>query len=288
MTCHECLQLLEEHLDNESEERLAGILSSHLAFCPDCTREYEVLRRERSIYDQYSSSSRIEVSPAFWSRVARRLEEESNPVPASNWRILKEWLAPSTMRRFAVVWAASLLFATIGISALVLKYIHLYRQEARNQSHVQEARRSLPQPARLPGPPVRSEAEDIGLPTQSLGSPNVPVPQKQRQRKSDARAPNSPAGVQGEAVYPVQELVEQAEQKYLAAIRILSRDVKKRGPGLDPELHQRLEKTLALIDRTIADTRQAVRQRPTDPEAVRYMLTAYAKKVEVLQEMASY
>jgi len=46
--------------------------------------------------------------------------------------------------------------------------------------------------------------------------------------------------------------------------------------------------TLAAIDRTIADTREAVGQRPTDPEAVRYMLTAYAKKVEVLQEMASY
>src|SRR5215831_8941199 len=121
MTCHECLPLLEEHLDNELEETLVRILSSHLAVCPECTREYEVLRRERSIYEKYSSSSRIEVSPAFWSRVARSLEKESNPTRVSNWRILKEWFAPATIPRFAVIWAASLLFATIGISVLVLK-----------------------------------------------------------------------------------------------------------------------------------------------------------------------
>src|SRR5262249_15211748 len=171
--------------------------------------------------------------------------------------------APATIPRFAVIWAASLLFATIGISVLVLKYIHLYRQEGRNQGHAQEAHRSVPQPARLPGPPVRSEAEDIGLPTQSSGSLNLAVRQKQGQPESDARIPSSTNGVQGEGGRTVQELVEQAEQKYLAAIRILSRDVKKRGPGPDPELDERLEKTLALIDRTIAETRQAVRQRPT-------------------------
>jgi hypothetical protein len=82
----------------------------------------------------------------------------------------------------------------------------------------------------------------------------------------------------------VEELVAQAEQKYLAAIAILS-NVKKRGSTLDPNC-ARFEETLVVIDRTIADTRQAVGRRPTDPEAVRYMLTAYAKKVEVLQELA--
>jgi hypothetical protein len=286
MTCHECLSLLEEDLDNKLEGRLAGVLSSHLAVCPDCTREYEMLRRERTIYNQYSSSSRIEVSPAFWSGVARRLEEESNPVRTSHWRILKEWFTPATTPRFAVVWAASLLFAAIGISALVLKYGHLYRQEARNEDHVQETRRSVAQTSQRSGPPIRLEVEGSGLPTQPSGLPNLPVPQKQQpKRESGSRASGS---IRAEGGRAVQELVEQAEQKYLAAIRILSRDVKKRGPDRDPELHERMEKTLALIDRTIADTRQAVRQRPTDPDAVRYMLTAYAKKVEVLQEMASY
>src|SRR5262249_37420333 len=86
----------------------------------------------------------------------------------------------------------------------------------------------------------------------------------------------------------VEQLVGQAEQKYLAAVHLLSRDMRKHGPKLDPEVRARFEETLAAIDRSIADTRQAVRQHPTDPEAVRYMLTAYAEKVEVLQEMASY
>ena len=82
--------------------------------------------------------------------------------------------------------------------------------------------------------------------------------------------------------------MREAEQKYLAAIAILSRDLKIRGSQLDPRLRAQFEGALVAIDRTIAETRQAVRQRPSDPQVVQYMLTAYAKKVEVLQEMASY
>ena len=82
--------------------------------------------------------------------------------------------------------------------------------------------------------------------------------------------------------------MREAEQKYLAAISILSRDVNRRRSRLDPETVARFEQTLAAVDRTIAGTRRAVREHPDDPVAVQYMLTAYAKKIDVLREMASY
>lgn len=83
-----------------------------------------------------------------------------------------------------------------------------------------------------------------------------------------------------------ERLVREAEQKYLAAIRLLSRDVSGRRARLDADTRARFEQTLAAVDRTIADTRRAAREHPRDPVAVQYMLTAYAKKVEVLREMA--
>src|SRR5207247_1317229 len=84
------------------------------------------------------------------------------------------------------------------------------------------------------------------------------------------------------------ELVRQAEEKYLAAIAILSDDVKKRREQLDPNALEQFELVLASIDKTIAETRNAVRKYPDDPVAVQYMMTAYSKKVEVLREMAGY
>ena len=86
----------------------------------------------------------------------------------------------------------------------------------------------------------------------------------------------------------VEQLVREAESKYLAAIKILSRDVQRRSSSLDPSVRARLEASIASIDRSIEETRLVVRRSPEDPVAVQYMLTAYAKKVEVLREMASF
>ncbi|HZB45037.1 MAG TPA: zf-HC2 domain-containing protein [Pyrinomonadaceae bacterium] len=102
---------------------------------------------------------------------------------------------------------------------------------------------------------------------------------------SEARRTASSASRQESAP---DRLVREAEQKYLAAIRLLSRDVSSRRARLDEETRGRFEQTLAAVDRTIADTRRAAREHPRDPVAVQYMLTAYAKKVEVLREMTRY
>ncbi|HKC63843.1 MAG TPA: hypothetical protein VKB86_09410, partial [Pyrinomonadaceae bacterium] len=84
------------------------------------------------------------------------------------------------------------------------------------------------------------------------------------------------------------QLIREAEQKYIAAIAMLSRDVNHRRNQLDAQTAIRFERTLAEIDRTIMDTRRAVREHPGDPVAAQYMLTAYAKKVDVLREMIGY
>jgi hypothetical protein len=83
------------------------------------------------------------------------------------------------------------------------------------------------------------------------------------------------------------ELVRKAEQKYLAAIALLSRDASRQQSRLDPEALAQFDQALAAVDRTIIGTRRAVRAHPNDPVAVQYMLTAYAKKVEVLRQMVN-
>jgi len=81
--------------------------------------------------------------------------------------------------------------------------------------------------------------------------------------------------------------IRRAEQDYIEAIRLLSDIVDKRKPTLDPWLVAELEKNLKAIDESIAATRQAYLAHPSDPELALYMLAAYSKKVELLQELAS-
>jgi hypothetical protein len=80
--------------------------------------------------------------------------------------------------------------------------------------------------------------------------------------------------------------VREAEQKYIAAIAILSRDVSKKRSGMDPMVAARFDAALGEIDKTIAETRRAVRNNPDDPIALQYMLSAYSKKVDTLREMS--
>lgn len=81
--------------------------------------------------------------------------------------------------------------------------------------------------------------------------------------------------------------IARAEKEYENAIRLLSEIVEKRKATLDPRLVAELERNLETIDENIAATRNAFREHPSDPEYALYMLAAYARKVELLQEVAS-
>jgi anti-sigma factor RsiW len=109
---------------------------------------------------------------------------------------------------------------------------------------------------------------------------------------NDARAEKSLAGTVQEG--PAQTSLEaalasirRAEAEYLDAIRVLSAVVERRKETMDASLVAELEANLRAIDESIAATRRAYLEHPTDPELVHFMLAAYSKKVELLQELSS-
>jgi hypothetical protein len=105
-----------------------------------------------------------------------------------------------------------------------------------------------------------------------------------------AKTPKTPVSkkdIHATAVLTPAQLVRDAEQKYLTAIAMLSRDVNRQRSQLDPMLLARLDASLSEIDRTIKETRRVVRENPGDPIALQYLLAAYSKKVEVLRGMTT-
>lgn len=81
--------------------------------------------------------------------------------------------------------------------------------------------------------------------------------------------------------------IRRAEQEYQQAILILSEIVEKRKPSLDAGLVAEFERNLRAIDQAIETTRAAYYARPSDPDLAIFMLAAYSRKVELLEELAS-
>src|SRR5262245_20412664 len=110
MTCDDSLLLMEEDLDAELDERRSSLLASHLAACSRCTQEYRTLQREREIYARYSRD--VAFTPALWTAVRNRVEEDLKSSRAAFWGRVRHWPNKLTVRpSLAPVLATSLVVA---------------------------------------------------------------------------------------------------------------------------------------------------------------------------------
>jgi hypothetical protein len=304
MKCEDCQKVLEEYFDGELDERASVEVRTHLGSCEACARELEALKDEQSLYAVYRRD--VEVTPALWAGVAARIHEEAGAVKqsrASAWR--DRLRAMFGTPRLSPALTFALLILAVGATAGIMKYVN--SRETSNQTGTQPIAQKQPatkQTAPAPAPPKANDPQDnnAGDKEASAVEDGEEHVVKQNER-GEERLP-SPAyrtadrfeGRRAAAVpavgYPYEDspeqLVREAEQKYMAAIALLSRDAKRRRTLLEPDVRARFEQTLSAVDRTISETRRAARQQPDDPVAVQYMLAAYAKKVEVLREMATY
>jgi hypothetical protein len=91
----------------------------------------------------------------------------------------------------------------------------------------------------------------------------------------------------GEGLQGAVQSVQRAEQEYLRAIQQLSAVVEKQKSTLEPRVIADLQSNLKLIDEHIAATRSAYYAHPQDPELGLFMLAAYSRKVQLLQDLTS-
>lgn len=249
MNCRECAGLLEEYLDQELDPRVTAAVELHMAGCRQCSGEMSNLCAEQAVYQRYDSE--VEVRPELWTSIESHLVRK----PA-----LSSWLgALLSAPRFSLPATAALVIVAVVLTIAFMK---------RESSSPKSVAINNPQPA------VNSESKAEPVVRSSDKTPRI-VPARRQQpvlRPRENRTPD--------------QLVRDAEKKYLAAIAMLSRDVARRKSDLDPKTRMKLEQALHSIDRTIAATRRVVRENPNDPVAANYMLSAYARKVDALREMA--
>jgi hypothetical protein len=282
MKCEDYLPIIESYVDGELDGQTAQRVRTHLATCDTCQEFVAELRQEQEVYAVYNRE--VDITPAMWAAVQARIEKEK-PARSSNiFEGVSRWLRGVIgTPRLSPALAAALIIATVGTTVVVMKYLNSPDKLDATQIAVSrepnandDKNVTRPQPGNIQ-PPVVTDS-----------NPTSDVPEK-RNPDVERRAPERQRNAVKQPVKPQptpEQLVREAEQKYLSAIAILEKDVNRSKSKLDPMIVVRFEKAMVDIDNTIAETRRAVRENPDDPIALQYMLSAYAKKVDVLREMA--
>ncbi|HEX7177068.1 MAG TPA: zf-HC2 domain-containing protein [Pyrinomonadaceae bacterium] len=298
MNCEESRPLLEEYFDGELAGAAAARVAAHLASCGSCAALYESLGREQEFYRVAEPEAATAAN--LWAGVSARLEGERGGGRAARlWRTVRGRAAFAAFGapRFSPALTAAAVLTAVVLTAGVMTYLNAGRQ---------------PQPETASVARQGAAESDIAPRTgndNERGDSARPVPARRAEGDAAMKSSASGVGEQRRAVASVvaeggrrarphpevqrrddtaDELVREAEHKYVAAIALLARDVRRRRSALDSEEAARFERTLAAVDRAIAETRRAARSRPADPVAAQYMLAAYSKKVDLLRDMASH
>jgi hypothetical protein len=305
MKCEECEQVLEEYLDGELDGRATAAAKSHLASCAECANAYDSLLNEQNFYSAYERD--VEVLPHVWSGVAARIGERASDDEMSLFQRVSAFLAPLfNVPRFSPALTCALVIAAIALTVGVMRFNgsrEVSKQLARNDqinvnSSAKPAIETTPRTDATQPPVVASTPVPANSLDDKADQKSAPQNRKSPANEERKRLDNTLNGrarvfeARNTTTLPTtgeqtpEQLVHEAEQRYIAAIRLLQRDVAQRRSTLDAKTAARFDETLAAIDRSILETRRAVEQHAGDPIAAQYMLTAYAKKVDVLREMA--
>jgi hypothetical protein len=302
MNCERCKNGLEDFLYGDLGGALAAEVRAHLADCVVCAALRDEIERENEIFGHFYEQTSIEPAAETWEAIRARINSEAREqaqIDRNAWSpafrpldsgglkaglqalfrraragAFGRLLAPATLRQAA--FAALLVALSVVATTIYLKLGENGVKKVANGGG--EAA-----PSRPPQPgvtPTTSPSVDIARDGEN---PNNGAP-----ATKGAKPAVKPAA-------PPRQLTDQelmnrqiarAEREYQKAIRLLDQAIAKQRDRLDPELIKQYESSLALIDDSINASRRAFRGRPDDPVAGQFLLAAYAKKLDLMQDIA--
>ncbi|MDQ3063599.1 MAG: zf-HC2 domain-containing protein [Acidobacteriota bacterium] len=291
MNCEDFLMMLDGYVENELDGKSAVQVSMHITDCPACAGEYEVLRREQQVYSQYLLD--VEATPALWANVQADIEKiQRERFSSSNFR---DWFAKTFgVSAFNPAFAAApvVLLITLGIIVGLIKYKSAENSFGKETVSQKTNVQSLPEKTddAKNEVSINDKKDDVSKSKDKTTIAQAVNRVKRNISRSNLSKPTNQF-VSSKPVNPnrkltTDEIVEKAERQYKGAIAILASDIKRRRAQTSPNFISQFEQPLADIDRTINETRRAVRAQPNDAAAVQYMTTAYAKKIELLRAIA--
>ena len=279
MNCENCQLELEDLFYGELPPGRAAELRAHLAGCAECRDVEATIARETEIFSSYYTQTEIEPPAQMWGAIRDRIRAE-DPVRVARrgWGerfsggIFGWLLQPIVLRQAAA--ALALILVTVAVTVFLTG-----RKDDKNLVVVNN---STPTPAASPAPSVT--VTPAPTPTSNQTGELVVKDNGRAAVKNErvARPTPAPKNLSDEELIRAQ--VARAEREYVSAIRLLDRAVAQRKGQIDKSVYAQYEASLALIDDSIEKSRNALRAHSGDTSAGQFLLTAYARKVELMQE----
>ncbi len=271
MNCERWQAELEDFLYGELAEGQTAALRAHLAACAACAQARAALEREQEIFAQYYEQTALEPAPETWRAIQARIHNETftqaaAPEKASFMAGILAWLSGAPLLRQAA-FAAALVVLSVAATTYYFKS---------QQREKLVAFQPSPTPTVAPAPNVTPQATPV-----ASEQPPRPVLVKNELR-TPVKAPPKLSETQ-----LIQNQIARAEREYQGALKLLDRVIARRRGEFAPGLLQQYESSLALIDNSIAESRRALRAGPADAASGQFLLAAYAKKLELMQEIAT-
>ena len=248
MKCGRVLELIEDYHYGELGDAVEYRVRSHLRQCGECSEALESLRAESLLFRAYAKSVEVvRMKPAVWEAVLRRIREV--PRSRSGWHDL---IFPDSELTGRSLVRLGLAFGAVLVLVMTIAVVFrsLDKSFTGNRTEVEVPSRA-PQAAPLSGGGGGESAR---------GRDSFQV-----------------------AVWSIRR----AEEEYIEAIEVLTAAVSERKQNLDPQRVASFERDLRAVDRSIGASSRAYRARPRDFDLGQNMLTAYARKLEMLQTLGS-
>ncbi|MBO0725216.1 MAG: zf-HC2 domain-containing protein [Blastocatellia bacterium] len=298
MNCEQCKNELEDFLYGELRPGRAAEMRAHLADCAVCAALRDEIARENEIFSRFYEQTAIEPAAEMWNAIRARINSEAEGRAQTDesasgpdfrprefgWlerlRALasRGLLTPASLRQAA--FAALLVVLSV---AATLIYVKTYMKPVENGANkvAYQGDNGSPSPAPRPSATPSPSVGAFARPNNAASTPKgerAPV-----NRDVPPRRPIDRDLAERELV---NLQIARAEREYQKAIKLLDQAIARQRDRLDPALIEQYEASLALIDDSINAGRRALRERPDDPTAGQFLLAAYVKKLDLMQDIA--
>jgi hypothetical protein len=255
---------LQAWFDGELDTDAAAIVAAHTNQCAVCAQAARDLEVESSMVSQALAAEFGQTIPT--ESLRQRLDAAVAGLPPARLQTTAttNWIDKVRELFRPRVFAYASMVAAIALAAF-LGFVYL------------KGRPSVPvaanQPALEAAPSTPAPSSEL-VATEPKPSPPVPAesPKRLKTRNPGMVAPGGTP-------------LQQQESKYENTIATLDAAIKSKSP-MRPFLQVEYEHNLALVDHAIAETRDAARKNPKDPQAAQFMAAAYQSKIDLMNQVA--
>ena len=263
--------ILQAWFDGELPAAEGARVAGHLNVCGACAAnasavEAESLTLREALSSEFAANVPSErLRERVDSAIAALQQAQVPVVSASRWNAFTHFFGSFRPLAYTCVAAVILVATIIGV-------VYLKRQKTTSVAVKNNPPLQTHAAQQSPVPAAQQPGTDVLKPGPSE-SPRLVVVRKHK----PAERPR--------AEEPDAMSLAWQQRQYEYAIAQL-RDALKYQPPMRPALQVEYEYNLAVVDSTIATTREAARKNPKDPLANQSMLAAYQSKVDLMNEIA--